>query len=278
MDQRLSTCNTRLYRQVVLLLVFTVATKESWALPRENIDRVQEYAHDKFHPQKLDLLKRSKRNTDISTEVRSFFEEVNRFGALDVVFLLEKSPFIGKDSFYQNEVRFVKNLIRNYMFVGPGSQHTHVSLITYDKSVTEHFNGVASDETMTKCDLVEGSHLWANVTYEGADTSTGINLSGAIARAKEILTRGRGMREHARSHIVIFTSGSYDPNTINQLRGKYNFWFYAYLIGMAPFIDLAPLATVLSTKVAYNSFDVWKAAMEDPGVQELHTQGWFTLI
>ncbi len=126
----------------------------------------------------------------------------------DIVFILERSSFIGNKDFYLNERNLLYNFIKQYLRIKPG--FTNIAVITYGKDVSVSLDYITPGApAVYKCSLIEESFLLDTVSYiEGEQSEEGVNVREALIRASDILWNRRYSGK--KQYVVLMTSGQFE--------------------------------------------------------------------
>ena len=154
---------------------------------------------------------REKRSTpeDHSNIVKGFLSDLEEtLVGKDIVFILERSSFIGNKDFYLNERNFLYNFIKQYLRIKPG--FTNIAVITYGKDVSVPLDYITPGApAVYKCSLIEESFLLDTVTYiEGEQSDGGVNVREAMMRASDILWNRRFSGN--KQYVILMTSGQFE--------------------------------------------------------------------
>ena len=177
---------------------------------------------------------------------------------IDVVFALERSTRATKHNFYVTQKKFVRSLIRDFLYVKPNA--THVAVLTFGRDIDVVFNSIwlnephQSYQEIHKCDLVEDERLWSKVRYiDDAASSGGSNITAVTITARDILLQGRFKRPRARSVFMLLTAADYTADEYEQSKIGDIGWIDVFGVGVVNGYREEKLARIASSRYSVHA-------------------------
>ena len=192
------------------------------------------------------------------------FRETKNYAQLDIVFALERSSIApnSKRNFVIEQKKFVRSMIRDFLYVKPDA--TRIAVVTYGADVSVVFDGIAQPQSLlTKCDIIGSDELWDKVVFFDDVRSSGVNLTGVFKVTTRILATGRRLRNQARSYLVLLTSAAHAPYEYVPDPPDYRNWFDTYGVGITETVNRGKLSQIVanSNTNIYGTIGEWRDTM-----------------